>query len=251
MPLVQIIPYVADQFDPGLYVFDGGTFNSNGAFVEKADRAFNVLKDQTFNITDAYKGNFEKLGIFVFAASSVNTSELLKSRGVIFLTGVDWQIYQSHQTKPTLIPEETDWLINFSNIRASNTIFTRIIEQEVQNKIDQSPSVPMVLDTRSSVDSITIADAGTVLAQEMDTGIGASLLIAPGTSILGTAPPSTFLITTFLLEDSQTLAPSTEIIMVMSQREKVTQVTSRDINGIIVLAPVTNESVSNNLEFTM
>lgn len=70
MPLLHVIPYVADAFDPGLYVFDGGTFSKDGVMVSVGGRGFYYVEPQTFNISDQLADRSER-DFYAFSEQSM------------------------------------------------------------------------------------------------------------------------------------------------------------------------------------
>jgi hypothetical protein len=72
MPLIHVIPYVADLFDPGLYVFDGGTFRAGDvAQSQGGDRAFYTLDAQTFNLSETLTDQGNR-AFFAFAGQQIS-----------------------------------------------------------------------------------------------------------------------------------------------------------------------------------
>lgn len=158
MPFLQIIPYVADQFDEGVYVFDGGTFDTVD-MMQRVDRTgFYQFESVAFATQDIFESVNINLGVYQWDTFQFDTRDMFDDRVLIFAEGIDWQpsVVTTAPSAQFLIPEQLEWQPSVENFSSDTTEFSRIVIGQVQNHIDQPQTRPIILDSRTSINRTEI-----------------------------------------------------------------------------------------------
>lgn len=157
MPFVQIIPYVADQFDPGAYVFDGGTFDSKETLKGAPVSVYDVSKS-AFDSSELLLGGGIDLGVYVPSTATFDSRDLLQGRVIIFLEGVDFNTRENFTvlSQQSIMFSEVQFNSSINAEALQDLVFTRLIEGEVQNSIGNPNSSPRMVDSGTAVTRATL-----------------------------------------------------------------------------------------------
>ena len=252
MPFLQIIPYVADQFDEGVYVFDGGTFNAGEMLTSDPVAVYDLQDSFQFDSQSFFTATASNLGVYDWNDFQFDSRQMLDSRLIIFATGVNWQPnFTNEAVSPSIvIPETLNWQPSYSPIENDQTIFTEIVEGTVQNQIDQPNTRPLMIDsgssvTRENIESFSIDTSAMPLTSRI-----AELTDVPGFEIQVSEAPLGNLDSEPVFGDL-TLSNSTGSVTVIETEDS----NSINMTSAQIIASLITESVeqgqSNTPQFTM
>lgn len=158
MPFVQIIPYVADQFDPGSYVFDGGTFDSKTILEGNDNIGVFDFSESAFDSSNVFQSLATNIGVYVPSDATFDSSQILDSRVIILVEGVNWDASANvvELTSSSVLVTEVDWDASANIVNSDNTVFTEVVEGDVQNSLDYPASRPLIIDSGTSVNKAVL-----------------------------------------------------------------------------------------------
>lgn len=142
---LQIIPYVADQFDPGVWVFDGENLKKSN-IIGNATPEFSVYSFQeSFDYSKNYMASNTVLGVYALEdrqfskLSMFDHSVIIALNGMEFETGVESTVYTTSAFSYMLASEYSAGV----NVEVySKYDYSTPIEATVQNSIGQPDTRP-------------------------------------------------------------------------------------------------------------
>ena len=160
---VQVIPYVADQFDPGVYVFEGESLNSSHLLDTNTVGVldFQATSYNSFSIlnTDSDVGIFD-IGMFTYQKNS-----LLVGSSVLILDGIKFDFYINTSVPSDVFyygTESIDFGIN--TVEANRSNFPTLSEENISGSIYSDREYGFFTDV-SYVDTIVFENTDVVISE--------------------------------------------------------------------------------------
>lgn len=150
--LLQVIPYVADQFEPGTYVFDGENLDSSRLLSTAGPVSVYSIDQNVFNTNEILSSGVAQ-SVMVFEPTEYKKADMLYSLDALIMTD-----FESDQTfSAEVLSTSTAFLVGSDDKPMQSipsleivysTVYFSFIEGEIQNDLGKSTLVPRVLDTR-------------------------------------------------------------------------------------------------------
>lgn len=141
---LQIIPYVADQFDPGAWVFDGENLSKSN-IIGNASPDFSVYAFQeSFDFSKQYLESNTVLGVYLFEDQQFNKSEMFSHSVIIALNGMEFDVSVNTDvgTNNSAFMLASDFYAGVSTFSYLVNTYSAPIEGQIQNSIGQSDTRP-------------------------------------------------------------------------------------------------------------
>lgn len=156
---LQIIPYVADQFDPGAWVFDGENLKKS-SLIGNATPDFSVYTfEESFDFSkNSLLESNTVLGVYLLESQQFSKSEMFGYSIVVALTGMDFdagvEADSISNSYTYLLASDYSAGVEVESINDIN--FSQPVDGEIQNSIGQPDTRPWILTFNAEVTPIDL-----------------------------------------------------------------------------------------------
>lgn len=161
--LLQVIPYVADQFEPGAYVFDGENLSGSHIFSTTGPVSVYALSDKTFNAQELLISGAAQ-AVYDMDLATIKKVDMLYSIDALIMSDFESnQVFSAVATSDDtyyLVGSDTKQIQSVQSIEPMySTVYISYVSGQIQNDLGSSPFFPSILDTRT-LDEPAIVKAG-------------------------------------------------------------------------------------------
>lgn len=246
--LLQVIPYVADQFEPGAYVFDGENLSSSHLLKTSGSVSVYSITQNSFNAQSILSSGAAQ-STYHIEENDFNKVAMLYALDALILTDFEADATLSGTVTSNfftyLVGSETKQMQAVPNLEVMySTVYFSQVDEQISKALGPSTFVPRILDTRSLDEpaklSAKFAGSGAwvySLYAESDVSFDIGTYSVEGSKAADFAPVD--------------LNLDVQPVSILNAVEKETQTTSFKFVSPVGSRFVPSSEPSNNLSFSM